>query len=870
MLDLGRRSDKSDLGKRREKAEKLLQKGKTSAALEEYVAILRDDPGNDAIRQTAADIYLSINCNKEAAGLLGELFRRQVESGDTGKAVLTYKKLARFTTPAPEQTFRYATFIERSHKKEALEAYEAALTGFTSERNNQKAMAVLERIVGIDASQQNYWRAAELAVEIHDPHRAGAYLLAVGELEENGGGNCGPWYERAYKMDSTNSDAALAYGRTLVAGNSYPEALQVLQPLIGAGYGASSEVCDIYSRALLGAGRLAEAAPLVWTLFEQNPERKQQVAELIGALIEAGQDKAAIELARKLDQYLRRHSTRREFIVLMKDLVEKHPSSSALLEYLVELFNSSNRENEYCQTLIKLYELYFSAGNYQKASDCLDRAAEVDPYESGHQKRLERLQGKIEDHRYKSIAHRFVASATTPAQQPAKVEQPEESNMLQDLILQAEILVQYGMRTKALERLQRIHQRFPREEEKNDELRRLYMNVGMVPTYSTAPRPAAAPASSPAAPPPAAHAAPAPAAAPAPQAPAAHEDVEVDNLARVTEVTRKLYQQGNVKAVLSTAAQEIGSMWNATRCFTALRVPGKPPSLMLEHCQPGMRAAEMPLAVKLFTQLSDLAMGRGVVVIDDAAASPELADVRDALIALDADAVLAVPFLDNQDHIGAVMLLYSGAPPDWHPSDVLMMRNLADQVVMAMHNARLRRLVHNLSGADEKLGLLKRASYFDVLMSEVRRSLQQNTPATVMLLEFGRAGALSKEFGHDAVERFMRQVAQELSSHIRQSDIAVQYDSTTIALFLADTAEKGAYLALDKLRRVSAAIHLPGRDCGPVLAAGIAEAVMRPGFDAADIVTELVNRAERAIEGARNDPSKVCALPCAFDLNAVA
>jgi len=879
MLDLGRRSDKSDIGKRREKAEKLLQKGKTSAALEEYVSILRDDPGNDVIRQTAADIYLSINCNKEAASLLGELFRRQVDAGDHGKAVLTYKKLARFSSPTPEQTFRYATYIERSHKKEALDAYEAALAGFTAEHNNPKAMAALERIVGLDATQQNYWRAAELAVETGDTHRAGAYLLAVGELEENSGGNFGPWYERAYKMDPTNSDAALAYGRTLVAGNQFPESLEVLQPLMAAGYGASSEVCDVYSRALLGAGRLAEAAPLVWTLFEQNADRKQQVADLIGALIDARQDKAAVELARKLDQYLRRHSTRREFIVLMKDLVDKHPSSSEMLEYLVELFNSSNRENEYAQTLIKLYELYYSAGSYQKASDCLDRAAEVDAYEPGHQTRLERLKGKIEEHRYKSIAHRFAAAATAAEQQPVKAEQPEESSVLQDLVLQAEILVQYGMRAKAVERLQRIHQLFPREEEKNDELRRLYLSVGMVPTYSTpaastpapdakGPAPAPAPARGNAEP-------PLPEPAPVPLASRTlptgmRDDREIENLTRVTEITRKLYQQVNVKAVLNTAAQEIGALWQTARCVVALRVPGKSPSLLLEHCGPGVSPANMQLAAKLFSRLSDLAIAQGVVVVPDAAASPELAEVRDAITGLDAESLLAVPLIDGQEHIGGMMLQHTGNTPDWHGNDLLVLKNLAEQMVIALHNARLRRLVNTLSASDEKSGLLKRASYLDVLSSEVRRSQQQNTPATVMLLEYGRAGALVKEFGQDAVERYMRHVAQELSAHIRQSDIAVQYDLTTVALFLADTAEKGAYLALDKLRRVTAEIHLPGREAGAAIMAGIAEAVMRPHFDPADIVTELVNRAESALERAHGETNRICALSCPYDLSAVA
>ena len=40
-------------------------------------------------------------------------------------------------------------------------------------------------------------------------------------------------------------------------------------------------------------------------------------------------------------------------------------------------------------------------------------------------------------------------------------------------MLQAEILVQYGMRTKAVERLQRIQELFPREEERNEDLQKV-------------------------------------------------------------------------------------------------------------------------------------------------------------------------------------------------------------------------------------------------------------------------------------------------------------------------------------------------------------------------------------------------------------
>ena len=105
MPETTKRLDRAELAKRVERAEKLLQKGKTTEALEEYLLVLRDDPDNDVVRQLAADLCLSVSRNADAVRLLGELFERQVGTGDATRASLTYKKLARHgnpgSTPAP-------------------------------------------------------------------------------------------------------------------------------------------------------------------------------------------------------------------------------------------------------------------------------------------------------------------------------------------------------------------------------------------------------------------------------------------------------------------------------------------------------------------------------------------------------------------------------------------------------------------------------------------------------------------------------------------------------------------------------------------------------------------------------------------------
>src|ERR1700729_4167234 len=111
MPETIKRPDRAELTRRIERAEKLLQKGKAAEALEEYLQVLRDDPENDTVRQLAADLCLSQNRTHDAVNLLSELFERQVKVGDATRASLTYKKLARHTSPTWEQKFCFGQLL---------------------------------------------------------------------------------------------------------------------------------------------------------------------------------------------------------------------------------------------------------------------------------------------------------------------------------------------------------------------------------------------------------------------------------------------------------------------------------------------------------------------------------------------------------------------------------------------------------------------------------------------------------------------------------------------------------------------------------------------------------------------------------------
>jgi diguanylate cyclase (GGDEF)-like protein len=861
MPEITKRLDRAEMAKRVERAEKLLQKGKTPEALEEYLLVLRDDTENDVVRQLAADLCLSLSRNADAVKLLGELFERQVAAGDATRASLTYKKLARHGTPTWQQKFRFGQLLEGSNKKLAVGTYEAALADLAKLGKKQESAEILDRITALEPTQPNFLRVAELASESGNRKAAAAAFQHVAQLSGADGGDAAQWYERAYQEDASDPAIALAYGKSLLAQGQAGAAIFILEPQINAGQ-VTPEFREAYAGALVAAGRYNEAEPLVWQLFEQNPSRVQQVITLIGQLLDAQQDDAAVGLARKLEQFQRKRGERRQFIAIMEDVTRGHHASARVLEFLSELYNSSNRENDYCQTLLKLFDVYCGTGEFEKAAECLDRAAEVDPYEPGHLKRLDQLKGKVEDGRFKVISSRFNSVSKAP-EQPAQAHEPTlGAATLQDLMLQAEILVQYGMRNKAVERLQRIQELFPREEERNEDLQRLYMAAGVTPRYAgSAPLPPAAPA--------APVAAPVSAAAPDPAS-------DVRTFTRVAEITRKLYHQSTAPAVLSTAVKEIGAHWEATRCVAAMGKAGLPATAVDEFCAEGTKKGSSAAIADLVACLQKAVEGHEPLAISDAPKAAQLQAAKKAVAELGAATVLAIPLSDGAETVGILVLIHSRARA-WQSADMVVLKTLAEQMVIALNNAGLRRLVKNLSVTDEKSGLLKRASYIDLLLAESKRAIQNASALSVLLMQFGKSALMVKEYGEAEVQAALEKVGQLFAANIRSNDLAFRYDTTTIAILLGETAEKEGMLAVEKLRKIISEVRLPAKDGAtqgqPMLfSAGLAEAVIRTEYDPVDVVTEVINRAEQALSQAMaQGPGKIVALgPAALAAGAVA
>ena len=240
---------------------------------------------------------------------------------------------------------------------------------------------------------------------------------------------------------------------------------------------------------------------------------------------------------------------------------------------------------------------------------------------------------------------------------------------------------------------------------------------------------------------------------------------------------------------------------------------------------------------------------------ENVAYAPVLSAVGGEIQKLGIRSLFALPLIDKDTATGLLVLEQCETPRAWSPGESLLLKAIAAQLVIAINNTKLRRLVRSLAGTDPETGLLPRSAYLECLLSEARRSKDQSQPLSVCLLEPENPHALMKSLGDAGVQRFVVQVGRALAPALRQNDICIRYSPLSVVVVFPDTALPQAGLAVEKARRAIAQVRVNGAEPSTFCAA-VCDVPLAPNFDAVDGVTEVINRLELALDRAHKEGGK--------------
>ncbi|HWF13092.1 MAG TPA: diguanylate cyclase [Candidatus Acidoferrales bacterium] len=837
-----------DIVKQLDRAKRLVEKRSIDEAIEAYQTVLVDFPNHLESIQSLGDLYTMQNRPDRAAVYYGMLFDRFLAPREEPKALALYTRFLKSQQQPPQRVARYALLLQKQNRaEEALEQFMSAALAFELSDKGEEALACFVRIAQLDSENRDrHVTVANLAERLGNLTAAARGYLRAGQLTTDNDDEALEFFAKAHEIIPGDRSAALHYAQALMRKGDSTAAAAILGPL--SEVERDAPFLDTYADALIRSSQLDTARILLDSMQRQGIGSAEKFFLLTTEFLRAGQEEKAVELLVATKKSMLAARNESEFAAAADKLVEAFPKSSRLAKFWADLYSELNRETKFFEAEVHLFDLHLENNEIHEVCEAFEKLVEIDPYDSRNQERYDLLSGRADDDFLKRVKSRLSNAAThnpdTAAPQPhskhphepspAILEAVQSRQTLEDLLVQAEIFIQYSLQSKAVERLQRIVELFPGEDENNERLQSLFDAARWWPEKGVAPVIPAEP------PKPAVEAPFARNAATSPFAPETLRD-----LSKISEINQNVFRQPSPRAMLSVSVNEVGNYLRVTRCLGAIGPPGQPPQMASEFCSTGIQPSSSNQIVRLMSQLSVAAPDSLGGLPLDAATAPIVAEMG-------LETALGVQLMDpeTQSPAGMMILGYS-ASHAWRPNETYFLQSVGDQMLMCVHHTRLRTLIRTLGVADEKTGLLARSSYIDCLLHESQRARKQGMPLALALLQVDGGPDLLRQQGEGPFDRYMEQLGESVHAIVRQTDLAIKYTSWALAIVLPDTPLPGARKFAEKLKAAVGGLRPPWEAAPLTMSVAVAEAIAGKDYDNEDIVTDLINRVESGLEEAR-------------------
>ncbi len=153
--------------------------------------------------------------------------------------------------------------------------------------------------------------------------------------------------------------------------------------------------------------------------------------------------------------------------------------------------------------------------------------------------------------------------------------------------------------------------------------------------------------------------------------------------------------------------------------------------------------------------------------------------------------------------VGFINLI--GLTPGFYTPEIASrLQAFADQVAIAIENARLYAEVQRLATLDDVTGIFNRRRLLELGQREYERARRYGLPFAAVLLDIDGFKKVNDTYGHIAGDRVLAGIAAAISRHIREVDIFGRYGGEEFIVFLPQADRRAALEVAERLRALVA------------------------------------------------------------------
>ncbi len=162
-------------------------------------------------------------------------------------------------------------------------------------------------------------------------------------------------------------------------------------------------------------------------------------------------------------------------------------------------------------------------------------------------------------------------------------------------------------------------------------------------------------------------------------------------------------------------------------------------------------------------------------------------------------AALSLPLKYREEVIG-VLSLESRQAYAFSQQDVLTLRTLADQLAIALQNARAYQVALEQAITDGLTGLKTHRYFMEALDREWRQSTRSGKMFSVIMIDLDGFKQVNDRHGHLEGDKVLSAVANLLNDRVRQSNVVARYGGDEFAVMMPEARTEHAEVLAERLR----------------------------------------------------------------------